>query len=222
MQLLSENQLHLSAVVANNRMNRKRQATGINSYEKEFKFKPEDFLEDCLRKNGKASWADICCGEGNALIQTAQTLQTKFGKHSIRLLGIDLVDAYSGIPEQLHCLHFQTCAVAEWQATEAFDLITCVHGLHYVGDKLKTIEKCCAALTTEGLFIANFDYETVKCHTNLKTLLKKSGLQYNSRTRILSCKGKKSVSFKLKFLGANDKAGPNYTGQEGVDSHYSV
>jgi len=46
MKLLAEKDLIWSPIVANSRMNRARKSSGVNSYEKEFKFKPENFLED--------------------------------------------------------------------------------------------------------------------------------------------------------------------------------
>ena len=41
MKLFPENELVWSDVVANTRMNRKRSAVGVNSYEKELKLNPE-------------------------------------------------------------------------------------------------------------------------------------------------------------------------------------
>lgn len=69
MKLLTENELIWSDVVANNRMNRKRSASGVNSYEKDLKFKPEKYLNDWLKQQGHVKWLDLCCGEGNALLQ---------------------------------------------------------------------------------------------------------------------------------------------------------
>ena len=71
MQLLSEDKLVWSPIVANSGMNRERNSSGINSYEKELKFKPEVYLESKIKECGQSSWLDLCCGEGKALIQTA-------------------------------------------------------------------------------------------------------------------------------------------------------
>ncbi len=53
MKLLTESELIWSPIVANNRMNRKRRASGINSYEKELKFKPETFLDNCFEQTAR-------------------------------------------------------------------------------------------------------------------------------------------------------------------------
>jgi hypothetical protein len=47
-------------------------------------------------------------------------------------------------------------------------------------------------------------------------------VQYNRRTRILVCKGPRQIDFSLTYKGANDAAGPNYTGQDAVCSVYSI
>jgi hypothetical protein len=57
MQLLPEEKLVCSPVVANSRMNRSRNASGINSYEKEFLFKPEDYLLSTVKSKGR--WLDL-------------------------------------------------------------------------------------------------------------------------------------------------------------------
>ncbi|SHN00491.1 hypothetical protein SAMN05216311_104290 [Chitinophaga sp. CF418] len=71
MELLRENELIWSPVVANNRMNRKRTASGVNSYEKELNFNPGIYIDKRLEEQGYAKWLDLCCGEGNALLQYA-------------------------------------------------------------------------------------------------------------------------------------------------------
>ena len=47
----SDDELIWSPIVVNSRMNRSRTSSGINSYEKEFKFKPEEFLSNILHTN---------------------------------------------------------------------------------------------------------------------------------------------------------------------------
>ena len=69
------------------------------------------------------------------------------------------------------------CApLATWQPARAFDLITCVHGLHYIGDKLALLARAA---------------------------------------------GWRVVSFPYDYLGADDRAGPGYTGQPAVHSYYA-
>ncbi len=50
--------------------------------------------------------------------------------------------------------------------------------------------------------------------------LKAAGITYDVRRRLLSCTGPRDIAFPLTFVGADDEAGPNYTGQPAVDSIY--
>ena len=63
-------------------MNRKRKATGINSYEKDIQFHPISFLASKIKQEN-IHWLDLCCGEGNALIEAARYFQTKSEKKSM-------------------------------------------------------------------------------------------------------------------------------------------
>jgi len=51
-------------------------------------------------------------------------------------------------------------------------------------------------------------------------MLKKAGVVYNGRRHMIECRGMKQLSFGLEYLGADDRAGTNYTGQPAVDSWY--
>jgi SAM-dependent methyltransferase len=222
--LLDNKQLEYSSVVANNRMNRERQAFGINSYEKDLGFKLIDFLEKCLAEHETVRWMDLCCGKGNALIQGANYF---YNKNQIQLCieGWDLAGIFSEKPSHLDFLKLWQKSVAEWQPAMPCHLITCVHGLHYVGDKLKVIETALQNLTPQGIFLANLDLENVKITGksvgSLKKIFQKKGLQYNKK-HILSGTYHKNPDFGLEYLGADDSAGPNYTGQEAVNSYYTV
>ena len=130
MQLLSEDKLVWSAVVANSRINRKRKASGVNSYEKEFKFKPETFLECKIQEFGHASWLDLCCGEGNALIQTANYFYDKELQHKIKLKGVDLLNLFKPVSSNLVNLILESKSVIDYETDQKFDLITCCHGIH--------------------------------------------------------------------------------------------
>src|SRR5262249_45546176 len=131
--LLDEDALSASSVVANCAMNRERQLSGVNSYSRELSFNPLDWLRARITPGGPTSgWLDLCCGTGLALIQAAHRLRDDGLRDRVRLLGVDLVDAFDreGAPELV------TASVTDWTPPGRFDLITCVHGLHYVGDKL--------------------------------------------------------------------------------------
>ncbi|RAJ87424.1 methyltransferase family protein [Chitinophaga dinghuensis] len=224
--LLSEAELIWSPIVANNRMNRKRVATGVNSYEKDLRFNPSAYLDEQLLAQSNVSWLDLCCGEGNALLQYAQSIADKSLQDKVNLVGIDLVDAFQSVPPSIHCVKFRTGSLVDMSYTTQFDLITCVHGLHYIGDKLSVLATLLKALQPHGIFIANLDLNNIKLHGDanhqfIKQLFKINRISYNSRTKIVQCEGPRDLHLPITYLGADDQAGPNYSGQEAVDSFYS-
>lgn len=225
MKLLTENELVRSPVVANNRMNRERNASGVNSYEKDLYFHPERYLADYLDRFGQVKWLDLCCGEGKALLQCALQLAGNNFQHRATLKGIDLIDGFPPIPHTVTCLQWEVGSVVDWMAGERYDIITCVHGLHYVGDKLRVVQQACHALTEQGIFLAHLDVQNIKIANKsdsqlVRKRLKENGIEYDARKKILSCKGSREVNFGWGYEGANDQAGPNYTGQEAVDAYY--
>ncbi|WP_206060676.1 hypothetical protein [Nonomuraea basaltis] len=117
--------------------------------------------------------------------------------------------------------------MATWHPGTRFDLITCVHGLHYVGDKLGLLTKIAGWLTDEGVFVANFDARSIRlpdgapAGRRLTTALRAAGLAYDGRSRRISRTGGARIDLPYRYLGADDQAGPNYTGQPAVDSHYA-
>ena len=56
-------------------MNRSRKVKGVNSYERELNFDVLNFLNNKIDTQNKVLWLDACCGEGNAMIQTAIELK---------------------------------------------------------------------------------------------------------------------------------------------------
>jgi SAM-dependent methyltransferase len=117
---------------------------------------------------------------------------------------------------------------AKWIPMQTYDLISIVHGLHYVGDKLGLIMKAASALKPDGLFIGNLDVKNIQiegCPNSekvLKSFFKTQGIDYNSRTKMVKIVGQKRIEQSFVFCGANDKVGPNYTGQGVVDSIYEM
>lgn len=223
MQLITDDKLIWSPTVANSRMNRSRNASGINSYEQEFKFKPEQFLESAVAEKGSAAWLDICCGEGKALLQTAQYFKNRNLQQAIELNGIDLIENSNSNSDVV----FYVMPFSSFKSAIKYDLITCVHGLHYVGNKLAAIEKAISLLKVNGLFVANLDLSDIcikdtNSNQLLKDRLKKENIQYNSRRKIIKKIGYDEVSFDYDYLGADEKSGPNYTGQEAVTSYYVI
>ena len=97
-----------------------------------------------------------------------------------------------------------------WRPDHDFDLITCVHGLHYVGDKLRLVAGAASWLVDDGLFVANLDSKNLKLADGraggrkIVADLRRAGLDYDSRKRLLVCHGRKTVSLPYQYLGADD------------------
>lgn len=49
---------------------------------------------------------------------------------------------------------------------------------------------------------------------------RQAGVNYNRRRKLLECIGHREVEWQFKYIGADDQAGPNYTGQAAVNSYY--
>lgn len=222
MKLLDDDDLERSAVVANCRMNRERNLLGSNGYDRELGFNPLAYLKERTSSSGTAAWLDLCCGTGRALIQAAEIVQAE--RLAIAIVGVDLVGMLAPTPPDLSRLRLVEASLGSWRPDRAFDLITCVHGLHYIGDKLALIARAASWLTEDGLFVASLDNHNLKLGAlsvrRFTTGLCRAGLRYDARRRLVSCRGRKHVSLPYRYLGADDTAGPNYTGQQAVDSYY--
>jgi SAM-dependent methyltransferase len=221
--LLDDAALERSAVVANCDMNRERQLAGVNSYAKELGFDP---LAEVAARHAAAgagapppAWLDLCCGTGRALIQAA-------GQAGVALVGVDLVDAFDPVPAQSPGLELVQASVVTWTPARSFDLITCLHGLHYVGDKLAVLARAASWLTPAGRLVADLDLADVRladgrpAGRRLTGALRAAGFGYDARRRRIGCEGRRDVHLPYRYLGADDEAGPNYTGQPTVRSHY--
>lgn len=224
MKLLSDDELERSAIVANCRMNRERDLTGSNGYSREIGFDPLDFLWARVALDRRVAWLDLCCGTGKALIQAARTSQAD--GMPIEIVGVDLVGQFDRLDPELAHLRLVEASLAKWHAGRHFDLITCVHGLHYVGDKLGLIARAASWLTDDGLFVATLDLQNFKLANGqaagrpVAAGLRQAGIEYDRRKRRLTCRSRKELSLPLRYLGADDQAGPNYTGQPAVDAIY--
>ena len=103
---------------------------------------------------------------------------------------------------------------------------TCVHGLHYVGDKLGALARIASWLGEDGLFVANFDARSVRgadgtpAGRRLTAELRRQGFGYDTARRRIMRRGGGRIRLPYRYLGADDRAGPNYTGQPAVDSFY--
>ncbi len=232
--LVAEDVLVGSSVVANNAMNRERQLTGVNSYHRELGLHPLDWLRARMVDTADSAagapattlrWLDLCCGRGRALLQADDRLRAAGIRDRFDLMGVDLVDAFDVVPQGAP-VTFVTASIVTWQPPDPVDLITCVHGLHYVGDKLGVIVRAAGALTENGLFIADFDASSVRRRDGramgriLTAALRDGGFDYDARRRLIRCQGRREANLPFAYLGADDRAGPNYTNQPAVHSYY--
>jgi SAM-dependent methyltransferase len=226
--ILGDDELERSAVVANCRMNRERDLLGSNGYDRELGFNPLDFLEGRNATGHPAAWLDLCCGTGKALVQAARRADAEAPGSRIEIVGVDLVGMFFGFDPVLTCLRLVEASLSTWCPDRPFDLITCVHGLHYIGDKLGLVARAASWRVEDGLFVANLDLHNLKfadghpAGRRVASDLRRWGLEYDRRRRRVVCRGRKVVSLPCRYVGADDGAGPNYTGQPAVDSYYDL
>ena len=229
--LLGDEALEASSVVANCAMNRERQLVGVNSYARELGFNPLDWLRARVEQllavggSGRVSWLDLCCGTGRPLVQAAEQLHLADLGDRADLVGVDLVD-YFDPPPHPPTVRLVAVSVTELAPPHTFDLITCVHGLHYVGDKLGVLARAAGWLTDGGLLVADLDLGAVRLPDGppvgrpLASALRVGGLTYDPRRRRVTCTGRRRIALPCVYLGADERAGPNHTGQP-VHSYYT-
>ena len=217
--------LKKSEVVANACMNRQRNLAGANSYEKELGFALLDFLKKGLEKHHKVAWLDLCCGTGRALIQAAEVCRTASLDRRVELTGVDLVPMFDSIRPGLDDVRLVAASVERWETAERFDLVTCVHGLHYIGDKLGLVQRASGWLRDGGLLMVHLDYRNLRINgrtssgAQIGKDLRRAGFRYVSGRRLLICSAQSPQHLlPYRYLGADDHAGP--IGQAAVDSYY--
>jgi SAM-dependent methyltransferase len=215
-------------------MNRERQLAGVNSYHRELGFNPLTFLAshpDGQRTDITVGWLDLCCGRGRALVQAAGQLVSAGLAGRAVLVGVDLAGMFDAVPASVP-VRLVTASVARWEPGQAFDLITCIHGLHYVGDKLAVLTRALTWLTPTGRFVADLDLASIQvtggdgadqrlAARRLAARLRTAGFSYDSRRHQIIRTGPAQISLPYAYLGADDHAGPGYTGQDAVNSHYA-
>ena len=223
MTLLELEELERSAIVANCRMNRERDLAGSNGYETDLCLNPLEFLNK-QPDDAKLTWLDLCCGSGKALIQAATVVREQ--SLSVEIIGVDLVDMFLPFDKTKLNLKLVTASLSSWSPDIKFDLITCVHGLHYLGDKVSLLLRARSWLKPNGKFIANLDPTNLKSdkqkgHANPLKWLRENGFDYSTKRHLIECNASDSIaSPPFEFIGADDQAGPNYTGQPAVNSYY--
>ena len=211
--LLDEKSLTRSSVVANSTMNRERGLLGTNSYTKDLGFAPLLWLKTC--EGGH--WLDLCCGSGLALIEAAGLCAGQ----GIEIVGVDLVGLFAEGGDTFPHLRLIESPLAECVLEGPFALITCVHGLHYVGDKLGILAKYAALLSETGRLVGHLDLGNIQGieRRKLLALLPKHGWRYDARRHLIEGTAL-SQPLPLRYLGARDHDAPNFTGQPGVNSFY--
>ncbi|MEU7729312.1 class I SAM-dependent methyltransferase [Streptomyces sp. NPDC040724] len=146
--LLPAHELERTSVVANSTMNRERGLAGVNSYARELGLDPVAHL---TARSATPSWLDLCSGEGRALREARSRLPA-----GAVLTGVDLVGPLAPAPAPAGP-ELLTASVADWSPYRTYDLITCVHGLHYVGDQLGLLARAASWLAADGLLVAHLD-----------------------------------------------------------------
>ena len=226
--LVEDRALEAGSVVANSSMNRERVLRGGNGYVRELGRDPVELLagradrEDDRRP---LRWLDLCCGRGLALAGAADELDAA-DRPNVRITGLDLVDDFAGEARRRDRVELVSNSIREWEPADRFDLITCVHGLHYVGDKLGALSRIASWLTSEGELVANFDAASVRLRDGrpagrrLTNALRAAGFHVDTRRRRIGLDGRRQVELPYRYLGADPDAGPNYTGQSAVHSYY--
>ena len=222
MNLLGPKDLGQSSIVANRTMNRERM---LDSYSRELRFDVLSFLRERLSRSSEVvEWTDWCCGRGRALIDAASRL-TDDERSRVRIEGVDLAGLFD--PNRWPAIvTLREQALESWTAPRPRTLVTCVHGLHYVGDKLGAIALAVKALGAGGMFVAHLDLANVRhadgrpAVRSAAAWLRRSGITWDSRKSLVRRVGPCEVAAVPAYVGADDHAGPNVTGQPAVNSHY--
>ena len=226
--LLGRQDLEASPVVANCAMNRERDVTGTNGYGIELGVEPLEWLRQRLSRQRVVRWLDLCCGSGKALIQAAEYCESAgdavLASGVVQITGVDLVNMF--LPNHSDSLRLIVSSVFDFTPGDRFDLITCVHGLHYLGDKLRAIALAGSWLEPDGMLIANLDVKNMRLgesqlgYQAFARALRAAGFQYDARRHRLQRFGHVDWEPPFHFVGADDTVGPNYTGQPVVESVY--
>ncbi len=224
--LLDGEQLESSSVVANSTMNRERELAGSNSYTRDLSFSPLEFLTGRLVRQERVAWLDLCCGTGRALIEAGRRFQEQGLAGRVSIVGVDLVAMFYPFPEGWSFLRLVEASLSTWEPEGRCDLITCVHGMHYVGDKMDLLRRASRWLEADGVLVAHLDFANVRLEDGrpamrrMLPVLRRQGVEYDARKHLVQVRGHRSLHLPWRYLGADDQAGPNFTGQPAVNSWY--
>ncbi len=226
MTMLRADELLSSPVVANATMNRGRGLSGVNSYERDLRFSTTEFLAQRVRERGEAVWYDACCGQGRALVEAGERLAAhEWGRH-VHIVGVDLVGMFT--PEHGPGVTLIAADVAAFKVDRPADLITCVHGLHYLGDKLGFLQHAYALLAPGGLLLAHLDPDNLRASESGASVWRQAARHAARGGAAVDFKGHilriahtdAPLDFGMTFQGATVSEQPNYTGITVIDSWY--
>ena len=226
--MLNADDLLLSPVVANATMNRGRGLSGVNSYGRELRFDIAAFLERRVRERGTAVWLDACCGQGRALWEAGRQFAGTDWGSGVRIVGVDLVGMFeAGDAPNVRLIAGD---VAVFKLDGPVDLITCVHGLHYLGDKLGFLQNAHAMLEAGGVFLGSLDPQNVRGGESRQSVWRQAaafarrvGVAPDLKSHVLRLeRGEARLDFGLSYLGATASEKPNYSGITVIDSWYAL
>ena len=225
--MLTPADLLRSPVVANATMNRGRGLSGVNSYGRELRFDIVAFLERRVRERGGAVWLDACCGQGRALLEAGRQFAGTGWGSGVRIVGVDLVGMFeAGDAPNVRLIAGD---VAAFKPGVPVDLITCVHGLHYLGDKLGFLESAHAMLAPGGVFLGSLDPQNVRggeargsVWRQAAAFARRSGAAPDLKSHVLRLeRGEARLDFGLAYAGAAASEQPHDSGITVVDSWYA-
>ncbi|MBV9851065.1 MAG: class I SAM-dependent methyltransferase [Armatimonadetes bacterium] len=224
--MLTNAELLASSTVANSTMNRGRGLSGVNSYARELRLDIVAFLEARARERGQAVWYDACCGEGRALVEAGERFARRGWTREVQIIGADLVDLFA--PNDCPHVRLMASDVVAYVPEQPVDLVTCVHGLHYLGDKLGFLERAYERLTPGGLLLAHLDPSNVWDAEGDRPLwprlvrgIRAAGVAISLRSHVLSLmRGERPLNFGVTYRGATVSTRPNYAGITVIDSWY--
>jgi trans-aconitate methyltransferase len=228
MTMLRPDELLASPVVANATMNRERGLSGVNSYERDLRFSITEFLAERVRERGGAVWYDACCGQGRALVEAGRQFADAGWGRQVRIVGVDLVPMFT--PETAPNVSLQAADVATFSLEQPADLVTCVHGLHYLGDKLGFLQNTCALLAPGGLFLGHLDPNNVLSMESGQPVWRQAarhaaerGAALGLKRHVLRVKQTDApLGFGMAYRGATVSKQPNYTGIVVINSWYAM
>jgi SAM-dependent methyltransferase len=218
---LSASDLVKSDIVVNGLMNRDRGFLGVNSYSRELKMDLDSWLRGRAAVGTAITWYDACCGRGRALTEAASILD-EYQPERWVLQGSDLLDDFVDHGADVRL----TAADAVTFRTDAkFDLITCVHGIDYLGDKLGFLQNAYQLLAPGGVLCATMDLSNVMLNDRpvigFSALLNWQGVKLKFRDYLLRIeRNDVPLTFKGSYAGATPSSTPNYTGNQVIDSWY--